>query len=289
MDWARDLPNWPLSHLSRRVICRPHQWHVQEDGTGDTLLLIHGAGGSAHSWRDILPRLAQSFHVVALDLPGQGFTRPGSKGRYSLPLMSQDILSLCAAEKWRPRAIIGHSAGAALALSLADHSARERGESPAVLGINAALGRFDGVASWLFPLLAKVLALNPLTAPVFVMGRGHPARARRLIDSTGSTLTEEGYALYGRLIADRVHVDGTLQMMAQWNTDALNDRLGAIEARCLLIGCDNDKAVSPRISSEAATRLGDAEYLHLPDLGHLAHEENPDLLARVILKWLGDL
>lgn len=290
MDWSRDLASWPLSHLSHRVTSRPHQWHVQEDGTGETVLLLHGAGGSTHSWRDILPLLAARYHVVAIDLPGHGFTRLGSRGRCSLPLMSRDILALCDARGWTPRAIIGHSAGAAIALSLAEHIGRDAARpAPAVLGVNAALGRFDGVASWLFPLLAKVLALNPLTASVFAMGRDHQARARRLIESTGSTLNAEGYALYARLIADRTHVDGTLQMMAQWSTDALNDRFGAIMAPCLLIGCARDKAVAPRISEDAAKRLGNARYLGLPDLGHLAHEENPALLAGIMIDWLRDL
>lgn len=286
MDWTRDLATWPLSEFSRRVRHRPHQWHIQETGSGDTLLLLHGAGASTHTWRDLIPLLAQHYHVVAIDLPGQGFTRLGSRGRCGLTHMSDDIRALCDAEGWPLRAIIGHSASAAIALTMADRWAAEGRAVPDIIAINAALGRFEGVASWLFPLLAKLLALNPLTAPAFSMGRNHQTRAARLIESTGSRLDEAGLAFYARLIANRSHVDGTLQMMSQWNTDPLNRRFEQIGARTLLITGANDRAVAPRISAEAAARLPDARHIDLPDLGHLAHEEAPADIARHILSWL---
>lgn len=282
MDWARDLKNWPLSHLSRRVTEKPHQWHVQETGKGPTLLLLHGAGATTHSWREITPLLAEDFHVVALDLPGHGFTRIGRPRRSGLPEMTADIAALCVAQGWQPRAIIGHSAGAAVALSLTQTLT----PIPAIIGINAALGRFDGVAGWLFPLLAKLLALNPLTALAFTMGRDPLSRARRLIEGTGSTISEEGLRYYAKLVSDRVHVDGTLKMMSQWNVDQLDSALPEITAPCLLIAAENDRAVAPRISLNAAERMPDATYLELPKLGHLAHEEAPESVTHQITDWL---
>ena len=59
---------------SRQVMHRPHRWHIQEAGKGPLLLLIHGAGGATHSFRSLFPLLAQTSRVVAVDLPGQGFT-----------------------------------------------------------------------------------------------------------------------------------------------------------------------------------------------------------------------
>ncbi|WP_371060838.1 alpha/beta fold hydrolase BchO [Rhodosalinus sp. 5P4] len=282
MDWARDLPGWPNADMSRRAAVAPHRWHVQEAGAGETLLLIHGAGGSTHSFRDLLPILAADRHVVALDMPGQGFTRAGTKSRCSLPLMTTDIAALVAAEGWQPRAIIGHSAGAAIALALAERLT----PAPDVIGINAALGNFEGVAGWLFPALAKLLALNPFTASAFTLGGASPARVRRLIGSTGSELDETGLALYARLMGDRDHVDATLKMMAQWSIDPLIGRLPDLAARTLFITGDRDRAVPPSVSDRAAARLPDARVVHLPGLGHLAHEENPAAVAAEIEGFL---
>jgi magnesium chelatase accessory protein len=198
--------------------------------------------------------------------------------------MTADIAALCIAQGWHPQTIIGHSAGAAVALSLTEIL----NPSPTVIGINAALGRFDGVAGWLFPLLAKLLALNPLTAFAFTMGRDPMSRARRLIESTGSTLSEEGLSYYARLISDRAHVDGTLKMMSQWNVDRLDDALPQITSPCLLITAENDSAVAPHISRVAAERMPNAIYMELPELGHLAHEEAPAQITRMITDWLAE-
>jgi len=282
MDWHRDLPSWPLHEQSRRVPHPPHHWHVQEMGSGPLALLLHGAGASTHSWRDLIPALAQSHRVIALDLPGQGFSRAGARRRLSLPGMTDDIAALCAAQDWRPALILGHSAGGALALSLATRLTTPEGAPPDIACVNAALGRFEGVAGWLFPVLAKLLALNPFTATLFTLGSDKAARARRLIEGTGSTLTQEGLALYARLIGDRAHVDATLQMMAQWEIDPLLETLPEIPNRCLLLTGARDLAVPPETSERAAARLPLARAQTLDGLGHLAHEEDPSRVLSVL-------
>lgn len=281
MDWTRDLPSWPHAELSRQLICRPQKWHIQETGAGPTILLLHGAGASTHSWRDLIPSLARAFHVVALDLPGQGFTRLGARTRCGLDQMSADIRALCADQDWSPAVIIGHSAGAAIALNLA----LTLPSVQRVICINAALGRFDGIAGWLFPVLAKVLALTPLTALAFSSGSDPMARARRLIQGTGSHLDAEGLGYYARLISDRDHVNGTLQMMAQWSVDPVLDRLSDIATPCLFLTGGKDIAVRPEVSVKAAARMQDADLVSLPDLGHLAHEEDPERVLKHILDW----
>ncbi|WP_317057433.1 alpha/beta fold hydrolase BchO [Roseovarius rhodophyticola] len=286
MDWERDLPDWPLSAHSRRIRHRPHDWHVQELGEGPILLLLHGAGATTHTWRDLIPTLAQTHHVIALDLPGHGFTQAGSRFRLGLERTADDIAALSAAEGWCPSAIIGHSAGGAVALELSLRLTTPDSTPPKVIGINAALDRFEGMAGWLFPMLAKFLAMNPLTAMAFAAGGGRPDRARNVIRSTGSKLTDEGLAYYNRLLSDRAHVDGTLQMMAAWNTDGIWDRMPQVTAPCLLITGESDGAVPPSVSDRAAARLPNAEVQKLDGLGHLAHEEAPTEVTKIILDWL---
>lgn len=278
MERARDLAHWPHSKHSRFVRDGPHDWHVQVMGNGPAMLCLHGAGASVHTWRDLAPIWARQFRVVAIDLPGQGFTRAGTLSRCGLIAMTEDIAHLCQTQGWSPKAIVGHSAGAAIALSLANRLP----ERPTVIGINAALGQFRGVASWLFPLLARLLSLNPLTATLFTLGGPSTARAARLIEGTGSHIGADGLALYARLIADRDHVDATLQMMSQWRIEDLLDLLPRIEAKTFLITGSNDKAVPPDTSERAAKRMPHAETINLGGLGHLAHEEAPERVANLV-------
>ncbi|MAC81698.1 MAG: magnesium chelatase [Rhodobacteraceae bacterium] len=275
MDRTRDLPSWPHADRSRFMRDGHHDWHVQDMGRGPMMLCLHGSGASTHSWRDLMPIWARRWRVVAIDLPGQGFTRSATLRRCGLDHMTEDIGRLCTAQGWAPTAIVGHSAGAAIALSLSPRLPT----MPVVIGINAAMSRFEGIASWAFPMLARLLALNPLTARIFTLGGPNPARARRLIEGTGSRLSDEGLALYARLIADRAHVEATLQMMTQWRIDPLVDALPRITAPTLLIAATGDRAVPAATSDEAAQRMPRARVEKLTGLGHLAHEEAPDRVA----------
>jgi magnesium chelatase accessory protein len=282
MRWPRDAAGWPMADLSRIVLHRPHRWHVQEGGTGETLLLIHGAGGATMSFRGLMPILMQTHHVVAVDLPGLGFTQSGARQRSGLDPMAEDLLSLMRQQGWQPCAIIGHSAGAAIALRMAELGAVPQGQ---VIGINAALSNFKGMAGWLFPAMAKALALAPFTASLFA-GTMTEAKVRNLIKGTGSVLDDAGIALYLRLASDRGHVDATLSMMAQWTLDGLLARMPAFPRPVTLLVGDKDTAVPPQSSRDAARILPDARVLELPGLGHLAHEEDAARVAQVILSAL---
>ncbi len=287
MDWARDLPSWPNHETSKRLRVRPHEWHIQEMGKGPTLLLLHGAGASTHSWRDILPKLAKTHHVIALDLPGQGFTRAGTLRRSGLDPMAEDIAALCKAKAWNLRAIIGHSAGAAIALRLSETMPASL-RPDIIIGLNPALGNFQGIAGWLFPVMAKLLALNPLTSYLFAGRAPQIARTKRIIESTGSVLDDDGLMLYARLIADRDHVEATLQMMAQWQIDPLIDRLNRIQTQCHFITGDRDRAVPPETAQKAAATMPNCRLTRLPDLGHLAHEEAPEMLSQFLIQLLSE-
>jgi len=282
MDWSRDLPTWPLHGCSRRVAVRPHDWHVQDMGAGPLVLLLHGAGGSTHSFRDLIPRLAPAYRVVAIDLPGQGFTRMGTRLRCGLRPMAEDIAALIRAQGWAPAAIVGHSAGGALALRLAQVLPDGGMPAPRIIGLNAALAPFDGLAGWLFPVLAKTLVLNPLVPRIFALTSGNPTRVRQLLESTGSRIDDAGLAYYSRLIADRGHVDATLRMMAGWDLDPLLADLPGIATPVSLIAAENDRAVPPVTSVRAAARLPDARVIHVAGLGHLAHEEAPARIATIL-------
>ncbi len=275
---------WPYRDRVRRVASRPHDWSVIDAGEGPVLLLLHGAGGAGHSFRHLIPLLTPRYRVIVPDLPGQGFTRSGSRSRYGIDPMAEDMAQLCLTLGVEPQAIIGHSAGAALALRLTEFLA-PRG----VVGINAALGAFDGAAGVMFPLLARVLAVTPFIPHVVARLWGTPATVAKLLSATGSPLDAEGQAQYLALVRDAAHVDGTLGMMAQWRLEDLMARLPSISTPCLLIASGGDLAVPARISRDAARLLPAAQYVELPALGHLVHEEAAPDVAAVLLPWLAAL
>jgi magnesium chelatase accessory protein len=272
--------NWPYRALGRMIRVAPHDWWVIDAGTGPTLLLLHGAGGSTHSFRNLLPLLTPHYRCIVVDLPGQGFTRAGNR-RFTLDAMATDLVALSQSQNWNPQAIIGHSAGAAIALRMAELTPIN-----AVIGINAALGTFDGLAGLLFPALAKGFALIPFLPTGISRLWGNATRVNQLLDATGSNLEPAGRAQYLHLVQSATHVDGTLGMMSQWNLTPMVARLKDLQTPTLLLTGAADTTVPPRVSRAITPRMPQATYQELPNLGHLVHEEAADQVADLILPWL---
>ncbi|MEO1239070.1 MAG: alpha/beta fold hydrolase BchO [Pseudomonadota bacterium] len=280
MDWATSSADWPFSEHSVFLDVPPHRWHVQRFGTGPSLVLLHGAGGATQSFRNLAPLLAKHFEIVMMDFPGQGFTKLGTRQRSGLQDTTRDIGAVLEALEVEPDLIVAHSAGAAVALALAQTRA-----DAAVVGINPALGPFEGVAGWLFPFVAKLLALNPFVPGIFARLSRSAGRVEGLLASTGSRLDPVGTALYRRLIEDRDHVDGTLLMMASWSVTALLDQLPQIGVPVLFLLGANDGAVPNKVGLDAAQKLPKADVEIFPGQGHLVHETAPEPVAQAILAF----
>jgi magnesium chelatase accessory protein len=288
MDFVLDGPRWPHHAHSRLVEAGGLRWHVQAwsaaAGSRRQVLLLHGTGASTHSWRDIAPRLAEHMGVWAIDLPGHAFTDPAPAGLGSLPGMAAGIRALLAVLGATPGWLVGHSAGAAIAVQMAlDDPQGLQG----IVSLNGALLPLDGLHFAFFSPLARVLALNPLVPRAVAWQGAHAGLASRLLASTGSVLDEAGQALYRRLVSDPAHVQGALAMMARWDLHALERRLGALAVPLHLVTGSRDGTVPPSHAVRVQARVRGATWTSLPGLGHLAHEERPAEVTQTILGLIG--
>lgn len=290
MDWNRDSAHWPHREHSRFVQAAGLNFHVQvfpgPANDAPVMLLLHGTGSSTHSWRGLAPLMARQHTVVAPDLPGHAFTGLPSHGagssQLSLPGMARAVAALMTNLQLKPDRVVGHSAGAAVAVRMAlDGLARPQN----IVGINAALLPLGGLAGQWFSPAAKLMAAVPLVPRLFAWRAQRPAMLDRLLQGTGSMLDAEGRALYQRLVSDPDHVAGALAMMANWDLPQLARNLPRLATRLDLVVGERDRAVPPADASRVLAMLGHAargELHSLPGLGHLAHEEAPDEVARAL-------
>lgn len=281
LDWATDGADWPNREASRFVDAAGLRWHVQVLGQGPALLLLHGTGAATHSWAALAPLLARRFTVIAPDLPGHGFTAMPAWSRMSLPGIAQAVAHLLAALQARPRLAVGHSAGAAiLARMVLDEAIAPQG----IVSLNGALLPLHGLAGLLFSPAAKLLSFNPLVPRLFAWRAADDRAVRRLIASTGSTLDERAVALYARLLRSPRHVTGALAMMANWDLRPLQRDLPRLRVPLLLLAASNDQTLSPAVAGRVRALVPSAELVEVAGLGHLAHEERPDLVADLVLE-----
>ena len=281
------------------------RWHLQRWPAADAAardagpwLLLHGTGASAHSWAALAPLLATQGEVLAVDLPGHARSGPLPPGRPVLPGMAAATAALLQALQTRPRAVLGHSAGAAVMVRMAldGHFGDSVGSVsagppanasrlPLLVGLNAALQPFDGLAGVLLPPLARLLSLSPLVPSLLAWRAQNGRLVRRLIDATGSRLDEAAVAGYAELVRNPRHVAGALAMTADWDLHALQrDLLSAPPdalALHLLVGAA-DRTVPPQQAEHLAQRRAGVSVHRLHGLGHLAHEEAPHAVAQAL-------
>ena len=283
--WEIDGRDWPNRAASRFIETERLRWHVQTMGEGPVLLLLHGTGAGTHSWRGLMPALAEHFSIIAPDLPGHAFTTGRPRDGLSLPAMAAAVTELLDTLDSRPAIIVGHSAGAAIAVQM-NLAATVRAP---VVGFNPALLPFPGLAARLFPAMAKMLFVNPLAPRIFArVARGSGEVERFLIRSTGSRIDAAGVESYARLLGKSGHVAGAIGMMANWDLEALKRKLPDLETQILLVHGEADTAVPESAVRNAAAIIRGAEMHTLEGFGHLAHEEAPDRAAAIIRRFATD-
>lgn len=278
-DWNILGLDWPNRTASRFVRAAGLNWHVQELGQGEPMLLVHGTGASTHSWRDLAPRLAQRYRIIAPDLPGHGFTRCADPERLSLPGMAQALGALLETLHVAPVWAVGHSAGAAILVRMAlDGTLRPR----RIISLNGALLPLGGLRSPLFAPLARLFVSNPVMPRLFAWQASQPAAFARMMDQTGSRLDARGIELYQRLATRPAHVGAALDMMARWDVRPLERQLPQLPLPLTLVSGGRDGMIPPAHADDVRRLLPTADSVTFDDLGHLAHEEQPERVAAFI-------
>jgi magnesium chelatase accessory protein len=290
LDWDTDGRQWPLRHLSSFIETSKLRWHVQwaqhPKPQAASILLLHGTGASTHSWRHLIPLLSDNYTVIAIDFPGHGFTSmPQDRDvatLFSIPGMAAGVAELLAHMQIKPNIVVGHSAGAAVAcmLTLNGHLQPNR-----LVSLNGALLPLDGVAGQFFSPLAKVLTKAPWVPELFAWQAARPSVLHKLLEGTGSKLDEEGSRLYKTLMSNPSHAQAALYMMAHWDLHTFWERLRELQDPISLIVGSQDLIVPPSVAyrvAETLTHLRTQDIISLPNLGHLAHEEQAEWVANVI-------
>jgi pimeloyl-ACP methyl ester carboxylesterase len=93
-------------------------FHVAEAGEGDPVLLLHGWPQHWYCWRLVIPRLAERYRVLAIDLRGFGWSDIAWEG-FEKETMADDVANVMAALDVERARIVGHDWGAWIGYLLA--------------------------------------------------------------------------------------------------------------------------------------------------------------------------
>ncbi len=95
-----------------------HRVSYKIAGEGPVVGLIHGITENADSWRDVMPRLARHYTVIAGDLLGHGRSAK-PRGDYSLGAYASGMRDLMGALGFERGTVVGRSLGGGIAMQFA--------------------------------------------------------------------------------------------------------------------------------------------------------------------------
>lgn len=252
-------------------------------GSGTPLLLLHGFTDTWYAWRPLLPRLEAEHEVLAITLPGH-YGGPGLSGRPMTVDTALDIIEeRLDRAGWETAHLAGSSYGGWLSLGLA-----ARGRARSVVALCPAGGwqgdsregrhvyryflRSHHALKRSTPRLLRLLAVRPrLRAAAFREVIAHPHRL------------PPGAALH--MLEGARECSVVLEGIEAARRDDAFGELGPIDVPVRIAYGERDWLIRwPRWYTRLQRMLPDAEYVKLPDCGHLPMWDDPDLTARTILE-----
>ncbi|HYN32096.1 MAG TPA: alpha/beta fold hydrolase, partial [Ilumatobacteraceae bacterium] len=285
-------------HCSSFVHAAGIDWHVQISGRGPLLLLLHGAGASTHTWRDLLPLLAKKFTVVAIDLPGHGHSGWRADGAYSPMNMADDLAVVIAELAPTARVVVGMSLGGMTAMELAVRHPTLVASLVMVditPGVNAAKTKavtdfVDGPQSFASfdDLLARTTEFNP-TRSESSLRRGILHNARQLPDGSWAWRYDRGSRERSNAGSPPAVGDADVVAPAAPSDDRLSpmwDHFEAIGCPIMLVRGSLSPVVDDDDVAEACRRQPDLVVEVVDGAGHSVQGDRPVELAGLLDRWL---
>ncbi len=283
---------WPALASYGRTIRLPGSkldLFVYEMGekTAPPVLLIHGLGGEADTWRHLMPALAAHYHLLAPDLPGCGRSSEPTRA-CDIPCLQRILLELLDTLGIAQAGLIGHSMGAVIAHAIARDTPSR--------------------AAWLVliggALVHRVTRADPRTALMVVpvigewlynQRRRDPQEAFRSLAPYYNDLDhlpELDRAYLFQRVNERVWSDMqranylvTLRSLVRWTPRQQRDlpaRLARMAVPTLAVWGANDRINVLANGQALPTLQPTAELVVIPDGGHNVHQEHPDAVLAAI-------
>lgn len=255
-----------------------------------TLLLLHGFPTSSHMFRDLLPRLADRFHLVAPDLPGFGQTKAPPRGAfdYTFDRLAEVMEGFTEALSLERYALYVFDYGAPVGLRLAVRHP-ERVTAIISQNGNAYLEGFSDQwgpweAYWREPSEANRDACRPSLAPETIRDWQYGTGAdRERLSPDGSELD---IAYMRRPGAEEIQLDliGDYKSNVALYPD-FQRYFRESQPPLLAVWGRHDPAFLPAGAQAYRRDLPSAE-IHLLDAGHFALETHADEIARLVTAFL---
>ena len=288
-DDTAKMPFWPGLAPFARILDNPITggtlfFYDRGSSTAATpVILIHGLGDEADTWRHVFPLIAQNRRVIALDLPG--FGRSKTRHRATMKLHAKAVSAIL--RETGPAILVGSSMGAAVAELASFH---EKNPVKGLLFIDGGLPSAGGITATLLASLVPGVGERGYRA----WRANHEGAYSSLAPYYGdiAALPESDRIFLRERVIARVESESQLRAyfssfrsyiaQAAFHASAFRDRLAKLDIPLLVVWGELDRILPlPTREPLLATRA-DASAVAIPGAGHLPHQEKPAAVATAI-------
>lgn len=255
-----------LGLVSKRLelnSCSLHYYESSPSSKLPTLVLVHGLGTSSSTWIHLMPFFVGRFHVLAIDLPGFGFSFL-TRGHKFLSFSEHsdvltDWINRFAGERFT---LLGHSLGGWLA---ARYAVRNQKKIKRLILINTSGILYDGAEQQ-----KKMFDVRT------------SQDVRKLVDRLWFR-----YPWYFKLFIPAIKNDMKRRAVAEFvgtirGDDFLNSELDGFTMPVTLIWGEQDGLISSRTVEVLTKALRHIEVHRIDRCGHVPQLERPDELKAIL-------
>jgi abhydrolase domain-containing protein 6 len=107
-----------LSEFGKRANVNGVEVYYRESGSraNPTLFFVHGFLGSSYDWIEMIRHYDDSYHVVAIDLPGFGASEKSTQYNYARENQANTVIELIKYLDLKDVTLVGHSMGGMISL-----------------------------------------------------------------------------------------------------------------------------------------------------------------------------
>ena len=265
-----------------RVKTRRGEISAMAAGSGPPLVMLHGLGATKAEFLPMLPALAATHRVIAVDLPGFGDSAKPLGASYDANFFARSVLALLDELGLERTNLLGHSMGGRVALEVAAR-APERIERLVAMTPSLAWLRERPWAPWLRLVRPELGLLQPTprAAVQAFVKRAIPGAtstwvAPAIDEFLRSYMTPRGRAAF-YAAARQIYLE---------DPEPFWTRLRELELPALFIWGEADRLVPLGFERHVRDAVPDARHVILR-CGHVPQLERPQQLNNAISRFLG--
>ncbi len=252
--------------------------HYLEAGVGEPLLLIHSLGQSLYTWRNVFAELSENYRVIAIDLPGHGYSSRPDSFSYTADDFAFVLNAFLDVLNVKSAHVLGFSIGAMYMLRFLSLYPKRVANCVAISP--------GGITEHMPALIQNMR--RPLIA-TFARNLYTANDVRKLLEECFADPEQvDDYVVkqYYEPISDGLAREALMYALRNYDQESIAEGLLPVEHEVLVLWGKNDRWHPPSGSVYFQSILRAGRYYLVRNAGHLLQEEAPVKLLEILYSYI---